>query len=117
MSTALVLNIMAEEKRSLSALMDELPRYYLMKTSVKCPNELKKPVLEALREKFRHLNPLTIDGVKVWYEDGSAILMRPSGTEPIFRLYAEARDEDRVRKLLEEHKVIVEELVRSFSGR
>ncbi|RLI11976.1 phosphoglucosamine mutase [Candidatus Bathyarchaeota archaeon] len=111
MSTALMLHILAEERRPLSALMDELPRYYLMKASVKCPHELKPVALERLRARFEHLSPLTIDGVRVWYEDGSSVLMRPSGTEPIFRLYAEARSEERVKEVLEEHIKIVEEAI------
>ena len=117
MSTALMLHILAEEKRSLSALMDELPRYFIMKASVKCPHELKPLVLEELMARFEHMSPLTIDGVRVWYPDGSSVLMRPSGTEPIFRLYAEARDEERIKEVLAEHVAIVEEAVRSVSGR
>ncbi|RLI37493.1 phosphoglucosamine mutase [Candidatus Bathyarchaeota archaeon] len=111
MSTALMLQVMVEEQRPLSALMDELPRYYLLKASVRCPHELKPIVLEKLREHFEHMNPLTIDGVRIWYEDGSSILMRPSGTEPIFRLYAEAKSEGRVEELLGEHMKLVEGLV------
>ena len=117
MSTALVLHILAEEGRPLSALMDELPRYYIMKASVKCPHELKQLVLEELVARFKHMNPLTIDGVRIWYPDGSSVLMRPSGTEPIFRLYAEARDERRIKDVLAEHVAIVEEVVRNVSKR
>ena len=115
MSTALMLHILAEEKRPLSALMDELPRYYIMKASVKCAHELKPLVLKELVARFEHMSPLTIDGVRVWYPDGSSVLMRPSGTEPIFRLYAEARSEERIREVLAEHVAIVEEVVKAVS--
>jgi len=117
MSTALMLHILAEEKRPLSALMDELPTYYIMKASVDCPHELKPLVLEELMAKFEPMSPLTIDGVRVWYPDGSSVLMRPSGTEPIFRLYAEARDEERIKEVLAEHVAIVEEIVKIARGR
>ena len=117
MSTALMLQILTEERRPLSALMDELPKYYLMKSSVKCPHELKPVVLERLREEFKHMNPLTIDGIRIWFNDGSSILMRPSGTEPIFRLYAEARSEERVKEVIEEHMRIVEGIIREASVR
>ena len=116
MSTALMLHILAEEKRPLSALMDELPTYYIMKASVDCPHELKPLVLEELMAKFEPMSPLTIDGVRVWYPDGSSVLMRPSGTEPIFRLYAEARDEERIKEILAEHVAIVEEIVKAARG-
>ncbi|MGH2536815.1 MAG: phosphoglucomutase/phosphomannomutase family protein [Candidatus Promineifilaceae bacterium] len=42
----------------------------------------------------------TADGVKYYLEDGSWLLIRPSGTEPVLRVYAEAPDEGRVKALL-----------------
>jgi alpha-D-glucose phosphate-specific phosphoglucomutase len=44
----------------------------------------------------------TLDGVKFYMGDGSWLLIRPSGTEPVLRIYAEARSTDAVRGLLEE---------------
>ncbi|HET6444939.1 MAG TPA: phosphoglucomutase/phosphomannomutase family protein [candidate division Zixibacteria bacterium] len=43
----------------------------------------------------------TTDGVKYYLADGSWLLIRPSGTEPVLRVYAEALEEDRVKCLLE----------------
>jgi alpha-D-glucose phosphate-specific phosphoglucomutase len=42
----------------------------------------------------------TTDGVKYYLADGSWLLIRPSGTEPVLRVYAEAPDDDRVAALL-----------------
>ncbi len=42
----------------------------------------------------------TTDGVKYYLEDGSWLLIRPSGTEPVLRVYAEAPADDRVKALL-----------------
>ncbi len=42
----------------------------------------------------------TTDGVKYYLEDGSWLLIRPSGTEPVLRVYAEAPDDARVKALL-----------------
>ncbi len=42
----------------------------------------------------------TVDGVKYYLRDGSWLLIRPSGTEPVLRVYAEAPDDGRVRALL-----------------
>ena len=53
-----------------------------------------------------HLNGVPIarlntrDGVKYLLEDGSWLLIRPSGTEPVLRVYAEAHDMDEVQRLL-----------------
>ena len=40
------------------------------------------------------------DGVKYYLDDGSWLLIRPSGTEPVLRVYAEAADDERVAALL-----------------
>jgi len=44
-------------------------------------------------------NVVTLDGVKLNLEDGSWLLMRPSGTEPIVRVYLEARSKKRLGEL------------------
>ncbi len=56
----------------------------------------------------------TIDGVKLIYDDESWVLFRPSGTEPIFRIYAEAGSPERVEALVEEHKSLFESVVESL---
>jgi phosphomannomutase/phosphoglucomutase len=43
----------------------------------------------------------TTDGVKIWYDDGW-VLIRPSGTEPIFRIFAEAKNKKRAEELMQE---------------
>lgn len=43
----------------------------------------------------------TLDGFKFYLEDGSWLLIRPSGTEPVFRLYAEAESLEASQKLLD----------------
>jgi phosphomannomutase len=57
----------------------------------------------------------TIDGVKLSYDDGSWVLFRPSGTEPIFRIYAEAGSSERVEALVKKHKLLIESVVESLS--
>ena len=42
----------------------------------------------------------TTDGVKYYLADGSWLLIRPSGTEPVLRVYAEAPNNERVKALL-----------------
>lgn len=43
----------------------------------------------------------TLDGVKFYLNDASWLLIRPSGTEPVLRIYAEARSNAAVKALLE----------------
>ena len=42
----------------------------------------------------------SFDGVKYVAEDGSWLMLRGSGTEPILRIYAESRSDAEVQKLL-----------------
>jgi phosphomannomutase/NDP-sugar pyrophosphorylase family protein len=48
------------------------------------------------------------DGTKVSFEDGSWLLLRPSGTEPVVRVYAEASSQQRVKTLLDAGVEIVQ---------
>ena len=83
-----------------SALDSSLPRYYQVKRRVECPEEKKAGVMEALRARFGGQRLDLTDGIKVNFDDGW-LLIRPSGTEPIFRCFAEARTEGRARELAE----------------
>ena len=46
----------------------------------------------------------TLDGVKFYLNDRSWLLIRPSGTEPVLRIYAEARSQEAMKALLEAGK-------------
>jgi phosphomannomutase/phosphoglucomutase len=114
MTTALILNIMAETGKKLSELIAEQPQYFIEKGKVACPENKKAKLLKKLMEEVKGLNTSTIDGVKIWFEDKSAILVRPSGTEPIFRLYAEAKSQKRARELVEEYSSKLEKLLKTL---
>jgi phosphomannomutase/phosphoglucomutase len=103
MTTALIMEIMAETGEKLSKLIAEQPQYFLEKGKVECPEDKKEKVLKKLLEKVKGANVSTIDGVKIWLEDKSAILVRPSGTEPVYRLYAEAKNQEKALKLIEDY--------------
>jgi len=111
MATALILNIMAKTRQKLSKLLGELPKYFIEKGKVECPEELKEKILGKLVAKVKGLNINTIDGVKIWFEDGSAILIRPSGTEPLYRLYAEARNHGKALSLLNEYDLKLKKII------
>ncbi|MEM3823786.1 MAG: phosphoglucosamine mutase [Candidatus Bathyarchaeia archaeon] len=116
MAAALILNIMAESGKKLSQLLDELPKYFIEKGKVECPSALKEKVLEKLIEQLMGLNPSTIDGVKVWFEDKSSILARPSGTEPLYRLYAEAKTKERAEELVREFSLKLKRIIDSVKS-
>jgi len=116
MATALILNIMATTDKKLSKLLGELPKYFIEKRKVECQNKLKERVLEKLIEQVSRLNINTIDGVKILFKDKSAILIRPSGTEPIYRLYAEAKTESKALQLVQEYTLKLKRIIDSLNN-
>ncbi|MFC7082114.1 phosphoglucomutase/phosphomannomutase family protein [Halorussus caseinilyticus] len=100
------------------ALLSEFGEIHQHKVSVDCPDDRKQDVLSALEaelpdevagERVERVNDT--DGFKILLEDGSWLLVRPSGTEPKMRIYAEADSEARVEELLDEGRELVEPLV------
>jgi phosphomannomutase/phosphoglucomutase len=114
MTTALIMEIMAETGEKLSKLIAEQPRYFLEKGKVECPEDKKEKVLKKLVEQVKGANVSTIDGVKIWFEDKSAILVRPSGTEPVYRLYAEAKNQEKALKLIEDYSSKLRKILESI---
>ena len=103
MTTVLLLNIMAETGQSLSQLIAEQPQYFIEKAKIECPDNKKDLLQQKIFDQVKNENVSTIDGVKIWFSDNSAILIRPSGTEPVFRLYAEAQNQETALKLVEDY--------------
>jgi phosphomannomutase len=92
----------------LDRLTAEHGAVYGDKISVDCPDEEKARVVGALGDdlpdevagvRVERVNDA--DGFKALLEDGSWVLVRPSGTEPKLRIYAEAESDGRARELLE----------------
>src|SRR2546426_184489 len=98
---AKMLEILAHEGTRLSALVAALPQYHLKKVNVSVPVERRDAVLASLVELTKGRKVDTTDGVKIVEADG-AVLVRPSGTEPIFRVYAEGRTPERADALAAE---------------
>jgi len=112
----------AAEARPLDDRVDDLVAthgaVHQDRVSVDCPDDRKAAVLEALEGEIggtvageRVAEVTTVDGFKIALADGTWLLVRPSGTEPKLRVYAEATDEARVGELLAAGRGLVEPLV------
>jgi len=106
----LVVEKMLAEGKTVSQMVEELfkefGRAYYRRMDLPV-TEKERKMLEALKEnppeRWKSLKVdrvLTIDGLKIIFEDDSWILFRPSGTEPVFRVYAETPEEERTEELL-----------------
>ena len=114
MSIAKILEIMAKENKKLSELIDEIPKYEVFKTKMPCPHEKKEIVMKTLAEKTKDSDEVLevdeTDGVKLYLKDGW-VLMRPSGTEPIFRVYSESKEEGKAEEIALKYRRIAEEMI------
>ena len=96
MTAAKMLEIVATEG-SMSRLSTKIPDYCLDKRKMECPEDRKEEVLALVVEAFAQERVDTTDGVKVFFGEGWT-LIRPSGTEPIFRMFSEAKSVEAARK-------------------
>ena len=106
MSCAKLLEIMADGKK-LSEMAKSVPVYFNSKTKVECHDP--KVIMEKVKLEVTTggMEVDATDGVKIWYQDGW-VLIRPSGTEPIVRVFAESRTNERAVELMNNGVQIVE---------
>ncbi len=108
----LIVEMVAVYQKSLHTMVNELldevgPAYYERKDQrLKYPIEKKRMVQYLMDNQPEEIggvkvkDMLTTDGVKYILADDSWLLIRPSGTEPVLRVYAEGRSEEMVKALL-----------------
>ncbi len=109
MTMAKMLEIIAS-KGPLSELLKEVPRYCLDKRKLECPEEKKEWALEQVEVYFADQRTDLTDGIKIFF-DGGWTLVRPSGTEPIVRIYSEGRDEATAKRCGDECERVLRELL------
>ncbi|HEY2961936.1 MAG TPA: phosphoglucosamine mutase [Pyrinomonadaceae bacterium] len=96
---ALVLHLLAESGKSISQLLEEFPRYSVVKEKMICPSAKIPAVLKMLRQEYGKFPLDTRDGVKVTLPEGW-FLVRGSNTEPIIRVVAESTEESKAREIV-----------------
>jgi phosphomannomutase len=99
-AAALLLELLAREGQSVAELVRAAPRYAIVKAKVPRGPDLA-PVYEALRRRFTNGSVDTQDGLRLAWRD-RWLHVRPSGTEPIIRLIAEAPTAADAERLVDE---------------
>lgn len=92
-SLAKILELMAREKMNLSELVSVLPPYYTDRKSVDCSWEDKGRIMRSLFEENKEKEIEVIDGLKVFHEQGWALVL-PDAEEPVFQVYSEANSQE-----------------------
>jgi len=104
---ALILMHLATSKKSLSALKESYAQYVMVKDKISFdPSQSAQGLLDKVAAHFSKHQLDLRDGLKVVLPD-SWVQLRKSNTEPILRIYAEARTMERARVLVEETKALL----------
>jgi phosphomannomutase len=100
---AMILQYMAETGKPLSQLADDIPSYTMLKTKMPCPPGAAEAAAEQVRKAFGDETGVRfsdLDGLRVDLP-GGWVSVRPSNTEPILRVMAEASDAKLAQDLLD----------------
>lgn len=108
----LLCELMAKTGKTLGKLVDELTEHFGTQSYARRDLRLEPEVIESMRMMLPGLNPPVVagerpctvshmDGLRLEFDDESWLLLRPSGTEPVARVYAEASSVERRDELLD----------------
>jgi phosphomannomutase / phosphoglucomutase len=112
LTTALMLDLLASKEKPLSELLSSLPLVYQYKSKFHCSDiELTQKLINKFKNHGSPKKVETLDGVKIWFDDESWIMLRPSGTEPLIRIYGESTDELLINSKVHEYtRLVIETL-------
>ena len=109
LAAALVLQLLSEGEETLSQIVSHYPRYAIVKDKLDRPPVALDAVYDALKSTFDGAQVDTQDGLRLSWPD-SWVHIRPSGTEPIVRVIAEAPSEGAARALVARSRVPLDAL-------
>ncbi|HLY62143.1 MAG TPA: phosphoglucomutase/phosphomannomutase family protein [Terriglobia bacterium] len=94
-------------KQQLEALFKQTGPFYMTRLNLSLAGNVQQRLAEKLKQDVHKFDAQTVtkidrtDGLKIIREDGSWVLMRPSGTEPVVRVYCEASSQGELDRLAE----------------
>ena len=98
MTLALMLDLLSKSQLDLSRNIENLPPNFTTKTKIECSLEKSKIVISELLKEFPDSN--TSDGIKIQVDKDNWVMIRPSGTEPIIRIYGESNSQQNLDSLI-----------------
>ncbi|MVT35451.1 MAG: phosphoglucosamine mutase [Euryarchaeota archaeon] len=113
MALAKMIEILALEGTTLEEKLKEIPEYYNFKGTIKIEKEKIDKVMRKLEEIVKGKNVVSIDGIKV-IEGDSWVLVRPSGTEPLIRIYSEAKDKESAQRIYMDYRSLIESIIKEI---
>ena len=108
MALALMLELLATGK-PLSDEIASLPPSFTTKDKISCSPENVSKLILSLKEEFPSSD--TTDGIKITIDSKNWVMIRPSGTEPIVRIYAEAESQENLDALMSKYLKKVKSII------
>ena len=106
----LFLSLYCERDLSASSLLNTFPKYYMVKEKINLSNSINvDKILNQIAEKYKNEKIDLVDGVRIDFID-SWVPLRKSNTEPIIRIYSEAKSEEKSNNLISEIKTLIKEI-------
>lgn len=107
---ALFLSLLAHKGKKVSELKKEYPQYEIAKNKIQLTPDINvDAILDAIKKKYANEKITTIDGVKIDFPD-YWVHLRKSNTEPIIRIYSEAKNMEQANAIAREIKNVVSEI-------
>lgn len=110
--TIKLLNLFAQFRGTFSKFVAQIPRFYMLRTKVNCPTKLNEKILQKARKHFRGERLEEIDGIKIWIDKKTWVLLRPSANAPEFRVFAESVTPEASESLLQKGVGLVENAIK-----
>lgn len=109
---ALFLSHLAHKKVKVSELRKEYPAYFTAKNKVDLTPEINVDlILEEVKERYKNEQINDVDGVKIDFAD-KWVHLRKSNTEPIIRVYSEAKSQEEAEKVGQEVMDLINQLAK-----
>ena len=109
MTLALMLDLLATSEKSLTEEIANLLPSFTTKDKVACSHEKVSKLISSLKEEFP--NSDTTDGIKITFDPKNWVMVRPSGTEPIVRIYVEAESREKLDILMSKYVAKVNSII------
>jgi phosphoglucosamine mutase len=108
----------ASQEGPISEIIDTIQDFPVNRTKVPCDNQLKQQVLAKLDKQVSaedsYTDLLKIDGLRINYEDDSWVLIRPSGTEPYFRVTSQAMTKEESIQRMQHYEAVVKKVIKKL---
>jgi phosphomannomutase/phosphoglucomutase len=97
------------KEQTLSQIIASLPKIFQYKTKFRCPTkQIANDIVTICLEHGSPKKIETLDGAKIWIDEDTWIMVRPSGTEPFVRMYAESVDSSLLNSKVAEYRRLIE---------